>query len=70
MPHWHAPAVRIVEHLNEHDFLSLQDAQAIVADWRESYNRDRPDNALGWQTLEEFARTFQTNQKFHAPSAA
>ena len=44
------------ECLNEHWFLSLDDARQIVEAWRQDYNRERPHSALGYRTPEEFAR--------------
>jgi putative transposase len=42
------------ECLNEHDFVSLEDAQAIMAAWRRHYNSTRPHKALAWRTPEEY----------------
>lgn len=50
------------ECLNEHDFPSLFDVRRTLAEWRKSYNHDRPHKALGWRTPEEFARSFSTSQ--------
>lgn len=44
------------ECLNEHWFLSLEDAQSKIADWRRHYNKSRPHSALQWATPDEFAR--------------
>ncbi len=33
--------------LNEHWFLSLDDAKEKIEDWRRHYNEDRPQSALG-----------------------
>ncbi len=43
------------ECLNQHWFLSLQEAQCTVEAWREDYNRHRPHSALGDRTPVEFA---------------
>jgi len=43
------------ECLNQQWFLSLDDAQEVIAAWREDYNRHRPHSALGQRTPEEFA---------------
>lgn len=43
------------ECLNEHWFLSLEDAQEKLDQWREDYNRHRPHSTLGNATPEEFA---------------
>jgi putative transposase len=44
------------ECLNQHWFLSLDEARAVTQAWREDYNRVRPHGALGSQTPSEFAR--------------
>ncbi len=43
------------ECLNQHWFLSLDDAQEVVEAWREDYNRNRPHSALGDRSPIEFA---------------
>jgi putative transposase len=43
------------ECLNQHWFLSLEDAQERIELWREHYNDDRPHSALGHRTPHEFA---------------
>ena len=43
------------ECLNEHWFLSLDDAQDKVEAWRRNYNEERPHSALGNATPEEYA---------------
>jgi len=43
------------ECLNEHWFLSLEDAQEKVDAWREDYTRQRPHSALGNVPPAEFA---------------
>ena len=44
------------ECLNEHWFLSLEDARCKIELWRRYYNEHRPHSALGWETPVEFAR--------------
>lgn len=44
------------ECLNQHWFVSLQEAQKAIEEWREDYNRNRPHSSLDNQTPEEFAR--------------
>jgi len=44
------------ECLNEHWFLSLDDARGKIAAWRQYYNESRPHSALQWETPAEFAR--------------
>ncbi len=48
------------ECLNEHWFLSMRHAQAIIADWRLEYNEVRPHSALCYQTPKEFVERFLT----------
>jgi putative transposase len=43
------------ECLNEHVFLSLNDARGKIEKWRTEYNRERPHSSLGHLTPEEFA---------------
>jgi putative transposase len=44
------------ECLNEHWFLSLDDAKTKIEAWRQHYNEMRPHSALQWATPAEFAR--------------
>jgi transposase InsO family protein len=41
--------------LNEHVFVSLDDARLMIEKWRIQYNRERPHSRLGNLTPEEFA---------------
>lgn len=50
------------ECLNQHWFLSLDDARAIIEAWREDYNTVRPHSALGGQSPCAFAQQ-QTKQE-------
>jgi putative transposase len=43
------------ECLNQHWFISLDDAQETIEAWREDYNGHRPHSALGNRSPEEFA---------------
>jgi transposase InsO family protein len=43
------------ECLNEHVFVSLDDARRKIKKWRIEYNRERPHSSLGNLTPEEFA---------------
>ena len=43
------------ECLNEHVFVSLDDARSKIEKWRIQYNRERPHSSLGNLTPEEFA---------------
>lgn len=44
-----------LECLNEHWFLSLEDAREKVEEWRRDYNEDRPHSSLGNVTPKEYA---------------
>lgn len=44
--------------LNQNWFLSLEDAERIIEEWRVSYNKVRPHGSLGGQTPEEFRMNF------------
>jgi putative transposase len=50
------------ECLNEHWFLSLDDARAKVEAWRRDYNEERPHSALGNATPEEYAAQLEPQQ--------
>jgi putative transposase len=54
------------ECLNQHWFLSLQDARSKIEDWRQMYNESRPHGALDWLTPAEFARQCWARQGFEA----
>jgi putative transposase len=49
------------ECLNEHVFLSRDDARSKIERWRLEYNRERPHSSLGHLTPEEFAAKNQGN---------
>jgi putative transposase len=42
------------ECLNEHWFMSIEDAYAKINAWQEEYNSERPHSALGYRTPHEF----------------
>lgn len=42
------------ECLNEHWFLSLEDAKEKIETWREDYNTNRPHSSLGYKSPKEF----------------
>jgi len=44
------------ECLNEHWFLNLAHAQALIESWRREYNEERPKKALGGLTPAQYAR--------------
>jgi putative transposase len=43
------------ECLNQHWFLSLEDAKVKIEAWRRDYNEVRPHSALDWRASHEFA---------------
>ena len=43
------------ECLNEHWFMSLEHARAIIDAWRREYNEERPKRSLGGQTPSQYA---------------
>jgi putative transposase len=45
------------ECLNQHWFMSLDDAKAKIEAWRRDYNETRPHSALNWMSPNEFARS-------------
>ena len=45
------------ECLNLHWFTSLEEARAIIEEWRVDYNEQRPHSSLGYRTPAEFAAT-------------
>jgi putative transposase len=49
------------ECLNEHWFLSLEDARTKIEAWRRHDNETRPHSALQWATPAEFARKTREN---------
>lgn len=48
------------ECLNEHWFISLQEAKELIEAWRVDYNTERPHSSLGGKTPGEFATFAQT----------
>ncbi len=58
------------ECLNQHWFLSLEDAQQKMDSWRREYNRERPHSALGNRTPSEFASSAQALQTGLSRSAS
>lgn len=47
------------ECLNQHWFISLADARAIIAAWQVDYNTQRPHSALGYEAPAMFAARHQ-----------
>ena len=58
------------ECLNQHWFLSLEDAQQKMETWRREYNRERPHSALENRTPSEFAAKAQALQTGLSQSAS
>lgn len=55
------------ECLNEHLFVSLDDARQLLEAWRIDYNEERPHSSLGGRTPSEFIR--QQPQPTSLPNA-
>jgi putative transposase len=55
------------ECLNEHIFLSLDDARRKIETWRKDYNTNRPHSALGHMTPGEFAESLRTTENCRIP---
>jgi putative transposase len=55
------------ECLNDNVFVSLHSAQKIIEIWRQDYNLERPHSSLNDLTPNEFARTFEKEQKTEKP---
>jgi len=47
------------ECLNQHCIRDLEEAQAILDDWREDYNEVRPHSSLGNATPAEYAASLE-----------
>ena len=54
------------ECLNEHVFVSLDDARRKIEQWRIQYNRERPHSSLGYLTPEEFAAAAEQTRSENA----
>jgi Integrase core domain len=54
------------ECLNEHWFLSLDDARQKIEAWRLQYNSERPHSALNYQTPEEFINQIERQRSVSA----
>jgi putative transposase len=51
------------ECLNEHWFVTLQEAQAVIAVWRREYNEERIHNTIGDVTPMEFIKHYQNRSQ-------
>ena len=58
------------ECLNEHVFVSLDDARRKIEQWRIQYNRERPHSSLGYLTPEEFAAAAEQTRSESAARTA
>jgi putative transposase len=47
------------ECLNQHWFVSLEEARRIIKSWRMDYNTTRPHSSLGYMTPEAFRLSFE-----------
>jgi len=45
--------------LNQHWFLSLEEAKPKIEEWRKDYNQERPHSSLGNKTPEEFIASLE-----------
>lgn len=57
------------ECLNEHWFLNLAHAQAVIEAWRREYNEERPKKALGGLTPAAYARQLASRSATVAPDS-
>jgi transposase InsO family protein len=57
------------ECLNEHWFLNLAHAQALIEVWRSEYNEERPKKALGGLTPTAYARQLAERSATVAPDS-
>ena len=55
------------ERLNEHWFLNLAHAQAIIEAWRREYNEERPKKRLGGLTPAAYAKQLARKSATVAP---
>ncbi len=55
------------ECLNEHWFMSLEDARDKIEGWRRHYNESRPHSALNWRTPEEFVKEMRAKPDLSQP---
>ena len=55
------------ECLNEHWFLNMVDAQAVIEAWRLDYNTVRPHSALGDRTPDQFAQASTGARRLSPP---
>ena len=58
-----------LECLNQHGFLSLDDARVKIDRWREMYNHERPHSQLGYKTPVEFAEAHRKEVEKQANSS-
>lgn len=58
------------ECLNEHVFVSLDDARGKIEKWRIQYDRERPHSSLGYLTPEEFAAAAEQTRSESAARTA
>ena len=50
------------ECLQQHWFSSLEEAKAVIEQWRQDYNQQRPHRSLQGQTPEEFEQRWRADQ--------
>lgn len=55
------------ECLNQHYFVTLQEAKKIIEDWRMEYNTFRPHGSLNGLTPEEFSKAWEEQKQQKTP---
>ena len=64
----YADGVRL-ECLNQHWFLSLEDARVKIDRWREMYNHERPHSQLEYKTPRKFSEKHRNEAEVQANSS-
>ena len=54
------------ECLNQHWFVSMEEAGLLIESWRQGYNEERPHSSLGYQTPWEYEATWQRTEASEA----
>ncbi len=55
------------ESLNEHWFVSLGHAKALLEEWGQEYNEERPHSSLGYRTPRQFVKKLLTADSMAIP---
>lgn len=56
------------ECLNQHAFLTLDEARQVLEDWRHDYNRERPHSPLGGLSPDMYRRQFESTTTGQSPN--